>query len=98
MIFSTITRPQWANAEQTAIDCVATFDQIGEPVPFTANPNDTEAHGREIFARCVAGEFGDVAAYVPPPEPEPAPTPEPLNTSTENVGEIASGGDSSNTP
>ena len=26
-------------------------------------------HSHEIFARCVAGEFGPVAEYVPPPEP-----------------------------
>ncbi len=69
MNFSKITSPQWANSENTMIDCVVTFEIIGEPVPFTANANDTEAHGREIFARCMAGEFGEVAAYVPPPEP-----------------------------
>ena len=77
MKFSTITNQQWANPESTLIDCVVTFDHIGEPLPFTANPNDTEAHGREIFARAAAGEFGEVAAYVPPPEPiKQAPTTE----------------------
>jgi hypothetical protein len=64
-----VQSPHWANADQTLIDCIVTFDHIAEPVPFTANPNDTEEHGREIFARCMAGEFGEVAAYVPPPEP-----------------------------
>ena len=77
MKFTTVTNPKWANAENTLIDCVVTFDHIGEPVPFTANPNDTVEHGREIFARCAAGEFGEVAAYVPPPEPvKEAPTTE----------------------
>jgi hypothetical protein len=69
MNYSSVTNQKWANAESTLIDCVVTFDHIGEPVPFTANPNDTEAHGREIFERAAAGEFGEVAAYVPPPEP-----------------------------
>ena len=69
MNYSNIKNPQWVNAENTVIDCVVTFDHIGEPVPFTANPNDSAAHGREIFERCAAGEFGEVAAYVPPPEP-----------------------------
>lgn len=69
MKFLTITDPQWTSEEHTAIDCMATFDHIGEPVPFTANPNDSAAHGREIFERCAAGEFGEVADYVPPPEP-----------------------------
>jgi len=34
-------------------------------VPFTATPYDTEAHGREIFARCLAGEFGEIAPMEP---------------------------------
>lgn len=68
MKFSSIANPQWANADQTLIDCVVTFDRLGEPVPFTANPNDTEPHGREIFERCASGEFGRVADYVPLPE------------------------------
>jgi hypothetical protein len=38
-------------------------------VPFTASPNDVEAHGREIFA---AASEGPVAPYVPPPAPTPA--------------------------
>ncbi len=67
MKFSEVTNPQWANAEQTAIDCTVVFDHIGEPVPFTANPLDPLAHGREIFERAAAGEFGPVADYVAPP-------------------------------
>lgn len=66
MKFSSITNPQWANAENTLIDCVVKFDNIAEPLPFTANPQDTEEHGRLIFAMCAAGECGDVADYVPP--------------------------------
>lgn len=69
MQFSNVSNPQWANAEHMAIDCLVTFDHIGEPVQFTANPNDSEEHGRDIFALCEAGAFGPVADYVPPPEP-----------------------------
>lgn len=44
-------------------------------IPFTATPDDTEQHGREIYAAALAGEYGQVAPYVaPPPEPEPVPT------------------------
>ncbi len=74
MKYSNITAPQWANAEKSAIDCIVTFDHVGEPCPFTANPLDPLAHGREIFARAASGEFGQVADYVPPPAPpEPVP-------------------------
>ena len=35
-------------------------------LPFTASPDDTEAHGRDLFARAIAGEFGSVVEYVAP--------------------------------
>jgi hypothetical protein len=50
------------------IDCQAEHPIYGW-IPFTASPDDCEAHGREIFARCLAGDFGTVAEYVPPPAP-----------------------------
>lgn len=62
----TVTNPQWANPDQTAINVIARFSEIDEDLPFTAVPNDTEAHGREIFARASAGEFGAIDVYVPP--------------------------------
>jgi hypothetical protein len=60
--------PQWANAAQTLIDCEIEHPIFGV-IPFTASPDDVEEHGREIFARAFAGEFGTVADYVPPPAP-----------------------------
>lgn len=65
MNYSTVTSPTWANAENTIIDAVVNFDALGE-IPFSASPNDNEQHGREIFERCAAGEFGLVAPYVAP--------------------------------
>jgi len=69
--------PRWANAEQTMIDCEITTSQFGDEVlPFTANQNDCEAHGRAIFADIVAGAYGEIAEYVPPPpSPEATATP-----------------------
>ena len=61
-----VTNPQWANAQHTTINVTARFAEIDEDLPFTANPLDTEAHGREIFARASAGEFGLIDSYVPP--------------------------------
>jgi hypothetical protein len=45
---------------------VAKFNWLHTEVPFVATPNDTEAHGRELFARATAGEFGPIAAYTAP--------------------------------
>lgn len=60
--------PAYVNAEQTQIDVTVTHPVFGE-IPFTASPDDVEEHGRDLFARAVAGEFGPVADYVPPPPP-----------------------------
>jgi hypothetical protein len=63
--------PKWANAEQTLIDLTIKWDAINEELPFTASPNDSEAHGRAIYAAALAGDFGPIAEYVAPPPPEP---------------------------
>lgn len=67
MNYTNVTNPKWANAENTMIDCEVTFDEIGT-VPFTANPLDTSnPSSKQIFDQCVAGDYGVVAEYVPPP-------------------------------
>lgn len=53
--------PKWANKDSTAIDCWVRTNTLQQEVPFTASPYDSESHGREIFERCFAGEFGEIA-------------------------------------
>ncbi|WP_339548342.1 tail fiber assembly protein [Pseudomonas sp. RA_35y_Pfl2_P32] len=65
MIYTDVLSPQWANAEQTAINLVLTTETLGD-IPFTASPDDTTSYGPEIYERVVAGEFGEIAAYAPP--------------------------------
>jgi hypothetical protein len=61
---TSLSNPRWANAEQTMIDCEITTSQFGDEVlPFTANENDCEAHGRAIFADIVAGKYGTIAEF-----------------------------------
>ncbi len=67
--YSSVSNPQWMNAEYSYIICYVKFDHLTEVAPFGAVPNDCTAHGIEIFNRCASGEFGDVAEFVPPPEP-----------------------------
>jgi len=68
---------QYTNAHSPSFDATGgiqlfvTFEGLGE-VPFGASPNDAEAHGREIYARALAGEYGEVAPYVAPPEIPPS--------------------------
>lgn len=65
---TSVINPRWANADQTIIDCEIATSQFGDEVlPFTANSNDVEAHGRQIFADLVAGKYGPIGEYVPLP-------------------------------
>lgn len=62
--------PIWANGEHTKIDLMIRFEELpNEEHPFTASPIDCEAHGRDIFNRAQAGEFGPIQDYAPPPPP-----------------------------
>ncbi|MBU2953106.1 DUF4145 domain-containing protein [Marinobacter sp. F3R08] len=72
-----VRNPQWANENRTAINCLVRTNTLHQEVPFTASPLDLEAHGRETFAKCLAGEFGEIAPMGPklseqsPSQPEP---------------------------
>ena len=57
--------PQYAKADNSIIN-VELNHPIHGWIPFSANPDDVEAHGREIHAKALAGEYGEIAAYVGP--------------------------------
>lgn len=71
MQYTNASNPRWAGADGSAIDLVVTFEGLGE-VPFLATAGDIEEHGRDLFARASAGEFGPIAPFEPAPEPVPA--------------------------
>lgn len=59
--------PVWANAEQSKIILDCEFDHYpGELMQFCATPDDSEIHGRLIFAAAADGTYGEVAPYVAP--------------------------------
>ena len=66
MKYSEIKSIKWSNAEKSTIDCILVTD-IGE-LPFTANPNDPEEFGRELFKLIVETKQDSIEAYH---EPEP---------------------------
>ena len=66
MKINSAANPQWADEAQTVINLTVDFDGIGS-VPFTASPHDTEAHGRELYARAFGGEFGSILPVLPKP-------------------------------
>lgn len=63
--------PQWANEDCTAINCLVRTNSLRQEVPFTATPYDSETHGRQIFDRCLAGEFGEIAPMESKPSKQP---------------------------
>ena len=66
--YSSVSNPRWSDAANTAIELAVVFRHLGTaPVPFRAMADDIEPHGRELFARAVAGDFGAVSAYVEDP-------------------------------
>jgi hypothetical protein len=70
MKYSEVKDPRWADENRSAVLCTVTFDELFSPVPFTASPGDSEAHGIEIFQRCTAEAFGPIGEYVPPADGE----------------------------
>ncbi len=51
------------------------FEGLDGELPFGSSPHDPEWHGRDLYARALAGEFGPIAPYVAPVE-----TPEQIAT------------------
>lgn len=68
LIIVSCVRPRWGNAAKTEIICTVEFEGL-PPVEFNAMAMDREAHGKELHARLMAGEFGPIGPYVPPPVP-----------------------------
>ena len=57
--------PEWADEAQTVINLTVKFVGQNEELPFSATPNDTTKHGRDLFSRAIAGEFGVIGAFTP---------------------------------
>ena len=64
MEYTTVTNLKYVVADNSVIECYVDFVGIGN-VPFAAWPNDTEAHGREIYQKAVNGDFGAITAFTP---------------------------------
>lgn len=74
MKYTQVRNPVWANAEHTLIQCEVDFDDLTEEfVPFGAVASGDYAHAHQIFAECVAGNYGPIAEYVPPAPYVPSP-------------------------
>lgn len=76
--------PVFANKENDAINLIVKFVEISDEMPFTATPYDTEPYGVELFSNSIAGDYGTISPYIPPPEPI-IPTDQPLATGVQTL-------------
>ena len=65
-MYTHIKNLQWANAAHTLLNCEVNFSHLQEEyVPFTASPDDSEDHVKQIYTRAINGEFGEIKEYFP---------------------------------
>tara|TARA_R100001129_G_scaffold186295_1_gene177433 strand:- start:373 stop:855 length:483 start_codon:yes stop_codon:yes gene_type:complete len=67
--YADVRNPKWHNSAQTMIDCEVDFTHLGEKgvyVPFMAVESGDYVHTHKIYAECVAGDYGTIAAYSAP--------------------------------
>lgn len=60
-----VTSPKYSKADNSTIDCTATFDN-GKTYPYTAASFDNEPHGIQLWVDLNAGKYGAIAPYVAP--------------------------------
>jgi hypothetical protein len=63
----------WENAENTLFSCTVKYEEFPEEMPAGITLSDPYAHIQLIWNNAMAGMYGPIAAYVPPPPPEPIP-------------------------
>lgn len=67
MQYTQVKNPKWATEDHSSIECDVVFPSISnEFVPFCANPNDLYDYSKDIFQRCLSGEFGPISEYSAP--------------------------------
>ncbi|HAG2771094.1 TPA: DUF4376 domain-containing protein [Salmonella enterica] len=54
--------------ESGLINCLVHFEGFADFIPFTSSPDDTEEHGRQLYADLKAGKYGPVAPFTVTPE------------------------------
>jgi hypothetical protein len=66
--------PQWASDDGQAISVIVKWVEFDEEMPFCATSYDIYDHGKDLFNRAKAGEFGEIAAMNAPTQPQPQTT------------------------
>lgn len=65
LVFTAVKDLHYADAQHTVINATVTFEGLGT-MPFSCTSTDVEAHGQALYARALAGDFGEIAPYAAP--------------------------------
>jgi len=65
MEFTKVLDAVYASESGDVIDCQIEIEGLGL-LPFSASKNDPEAHGQQLYEELISGQWGEIAAYVPP--------------------------------
>lgn len=57
------SNPVWANSAQTQINLMVKFKHMDQAVPLTADKQDIEEQGKQLFNSTVFGMYGSIAPY-----------------------------------
>ena len=58
--------PVYSSPDHSTISLMVKFGEFEEELPFNATNFDPHEHGRNLYERALAGEFGEIAPYVAP--------------------------------
>lgn len=66
LTYSAVRNPKWGDQANTIIVCEVNFDhEPDEWVEFAAVASGDLPHAHDIFAECVAGDYGSIADFEP---------------------------------
>jgi hypothetical protein len=58
--------PFYQTKDHSCICITVKWAEFNEEMPFGATATDVEAHGRDLYNKIIAGEFGEIGVYTPP--------------------------------
>lgn len=67
MKYTSAKTPRYITPTPSAIELIVKFDTLPEEVTFVAKPSDPEQYGRDLYYKALAGEFGPIVEFTPPP-------------------------------
>lgn len=60
--------PIYMTEDGKVIHLTVKFEEFPEAIGFVAVPDDPEEHGQFLYKQAIAGVYGPVRPYTPPPE------------------------------